>query len=761
MVLQRGPERVEEPLVKARSPFRRCSEGTTLREACAGMVDDLHERWDLPSVYLLVEGRLRCQASRGYFQVSDGFTSTAGVIGRVVSTGRAEVIHDVTLDPSFIAAIPGLRAEICIPVVVGGLVVGAVNLESKSALDPAAIQDAHAAATFLSQRVSELGGVPQPSLAERLARIAIGISSQTDSSQVVRRALDGARDLSGMSSAGLARLLPTGWEITSAVGPLAAVISGWDHDAIAVLGGWVWAGTSSYFPDGEHVPPGYEFLSGGIHALSIQPLVVASDVVGLLLTADTRAVAHDPALTSALELLAAQTAATLEMASTMQRLSHQAHHDSLTGLSNRRALVDALQSDLDSRARSAIVLMDLDGFKAVNDQYGHAAGDALLAAVGRKLTACARQEDLVCRLGGDEFAVLVRDVTSAEDAEAVAHRLVRAAASGGEGGRHAGVGASAGVRLVQGESPSSVLVDADAALYTAKEAGRGRTVLWEPRLRQDALDQDALVADLLQALRQDRLSLVFQPVVDLHTMAVVGLEALARWHHPVRGSVPPTTFVAAAERAGVVAELTRWALRTACQHARSWPAALTIGLNISAAQLDDEGVVRDVRSALVHAGMAPGRMVLEVTETVAMKDLPKAKQTLDQLSELGVALALDDFGTGYSSLTHAQSLPFDLLKIDRSFVAAAAAGDRAAVATISAVTALADQLQVDVVAEGVEDLGQLDDLVRLGCGLAQGYALARPLTAVQVEEALLLPGPWLLAQPRIPAPRRPRTAVPS
>lgn len=748
----------------ATSPaFLRCARGTSLREACTGMVDDLHERWDLPSVYLLVEGRLRCQASRGYFQVSDGFTPSTGVIGRVVSTGRAEVIHDVTADPAFIAAIPGLRAEVCVPVEVDGVVVGAVNLESTSVLTEAVIADAHAAAAFLGRRIGELGGLPQPSLAERLARIAVGISGQTDSGEVLSRAVTGARDLSGMSSAGIARLLPEGWEISIAVGPLADVMAQWDRSSIAVLGGWVWAGTSSYFPDGEDVPPGYEFLAGGIHSLSVQPLVVGGTVTGLLITADSRPVAHDPALTSAMELLAGQTAATLAMVSTMQRLSHQANHDSLTGLSNRRALVEALQADLATGAPSALVLMDLDGFKSVNDQYGHAAGDALLAAVGRRLTACARAGDLVCRLGGDEFAVLVRGTDDEEQALTVGRRFVRAAVTGGEGGWHAGVGASGGVRLLAGGTPSSVLVDADAALYAAKDAGRGRTVLWQSQLREDALEQDALVTALRQALADDELELVFQPIVDIRARAVVGVEALARWHHPVRGDVPPTVFVAAAERAGVVSELTRWALRTACRHARSWPSWLDVGLNISAAQLDDDRIVQDVQDALLRAGVAAHRIVLEVTETFAVQDLARAQETLRQLADLGVRLALDDFGTGYSSLTHAHALPFDVLKIDRSFVAAAATGDQGALATISAVAALAQRLAVDVVAEGVEDLAQLPELLSLGCDQAQGYALARPLRAEQVDQAVRRgeAGSWRVAAACVPAPRAPRTAVPS
>jgi diguanylate cyclase (GGDEF)-like protein len=724
-------------------------------------VDDLHERWDLPSVYLLVDGRLRCQASRGYFQVSDGFTPSTGVIGRVISSGVAEVIADVTAEPAFIAAIPGLRAEVCVPVRVAGEVVGAVNLESTSWLDDAALADAHAAAAFLGRRLGELGGLPETSLAERLARVAIGMASQTEAVQVQARAVAGARDLSGMSSAALAQLLPDGWRVTHAAGPLAAVMRRWDTDSLTILGSWVWAGTSSYFPDGEDVPPGYEFLSGGIHALSVQPLTVAGQVTGLLMTADTQPVAHDPALTAAMELLASQTAATLATVATLDHLAHQASHDSLTGLHNRRALVEALQVDLDTDAASALVLLDLDGFKAVNDRHGHAEGDALLAAVARRLQSCARAGDLVCRLGGDEFAVLLRDVASADEATAVAERFVAAATVATDGAWHPAVGASAGVRVVAGESPSSVLVDADVALYAAKESGRGRTVPWDPALRQEELDQGALVADLREALRQDALTLVYQPVVDIRTLQVRGLEALARWEHPTRGPVPPAVFVAAAERAGVVGELTRWVVRTACSAAGDWDPEVKIAVNISAAQLTDDQVVHDVREALRATGVPATRLVLEVTETSAVVDLACAKRTLQGLAALGVTLALDDFGTGYSSLTHAQSLPFDILKIDRSFVAASAAGDQQALATIAAVCALAARLHVDVVAEGVEDRSHLPELTTLGCGYAQGYDLARPLPPAQVAAAFAGGGPWFLAhRPAVPQ-CRPHADVPS
>jgi diguanylate cyclase (GGDEF)-like protein len=739
--------------------------GATLAEVCRGLVDHLHERWELPSIYLLVDGRLRCQASRGYFQVSDGFTPATGVIGRVVSTGRPQIIPDVTLEPAFIAAIPGLRAEVCVPVSIDGTVVGAVNLESRAELDDAALRDALDAADALGRRLEALGGLPQASLAERLAQVAGGLASQADAAAVCARAVEGARELSGMRSAALAQLLPEGWQVTCARGPLAGLMEAWDPASLAVLGGWVWAGTSSYFPDGEDVPAGYEFVGGGMRALSVQPLTVAGRVTGLLMTADTEPAVHDPALTAAMELLASQLAATLAMVATMDHLAHLATHDSLTGLHNRRALVEALEKDLRARTPSALVLLDLDGFKTVNDQHGHAEGDALLSAVARRLSSDARDGDLVCRLGGDEFAILLRDVPTAQEGVAIAERLVAAATRRPEGSRHPAVGASAGVRVLADGSASSLLVDVDAALYAAKASGRGRTVLWQPALRQDVLDQAALVADLRTALHRDELTLVYQPVVDIRTLQVRGLEALARWQHPRRGAVPPAVFVAAAERAGMVADLTRWVLKRTLEDSRSWDPGINIAVNVSAAQLTDDDVVHDVRQALLASAVPADRLVLEVTETSAVVDLERAKRTLNGLADLGVTLALDDFGTGYSSLTHAQALPFDILKIDRSFVAASAEGDRQALATIAAVCALAHRLGVDVVAEGVEQGGQLAELTGLGCGYAQGFGLARPMTAAQISRATAAIGPWLLVEPRtgrpLIRPRKKSVALPS
>ncbi len=747
--------------------FPRAAAGTTVREVCIGLVDDLHTRWPLPSVYLLLDGRLRCQATRGYFQVTDGVSPTRGVIGRCVTTRAPVVVEDVTADPFFIAAIPGLQAEVTMPVWCHGEVVGAVNLESKTTLDAAALDDAAAAAEFLGRLIEELGGVPEPSLAERLARIAVTLGGQTEAAQVQVRAVEAAQAVSGMQSAALACVGNDGeWTVEYATGPHASTFRGWSHDVLHLLSQWVWAGTSSYFPGGEDVPAGYEFLCGQIVALSIQPLVVGGRVAGILLTADSSRVAHDPTLTTAMELLAAQTATTLAMVRSLEDLAEQATRDPLTGLYNRRRLVEALEQESTAdRGDAALVLLDLDGFKAINDHHGHGVGDEVLCAVAGRLSRSARPADLVCRLGGDEFAILVRGVGSTGQAAVVADRFVDAVKGESADGARPTVGVSAGVRWIVGASASQLLVDADVALYAAKRAGRGKAVVWDAALRADELAEDALVADLRQALDQGALTLAYQPVADIRSGRVRGVEALARWHHPVRGPVPPSTFVPCAERAGLARDLTRWVLRTALTAATSWTGAddgedIKIALNISASQLADDGVVHDVRQALETCGLPAERVILEVTETAEVVDLARAKQTLDALVELGVALALDDFGTGFSSLSHVQALPFHILKVDRSFVAAAALGDRRAIATIAAVCALAARIGVDVVAEGVEDLAQLPELVGLGCNHVQGYALARPCPESEVALALSTQRDtgWILhrglAPTRLPGPRR-------
>lgn len=488
--------------------------------------------------------------------------------------------------------------------------------------------------------------------------------------------------------------------------------------------------------------------------------VVVACLVLMPATAGRNAVASGFALLmtlAATSVLAMGAAAALRAAEATQR--HDATHDLLTGLGNRRRLLEELQETVaappDPAGYScALVLLSLDGFTRVNDRYGYAAGDALLREISRLLAGVLRPEDLACRLGGDGFALVLHHLTDASSALAVAERAV-AVAAGASVPAAPGltVGASAGVRLLEdGLSASAALREADAALYAAKHARHSGPHLWTVGLRHDDLDQAELAEDLRAELRaaQDgparvgQLRLVYMPIVDVVTLRVTGMESLARWRHPTRGDVPPEEFVGCAERAGLIGELTRWVLAEALTQAASWSLGsgrrIQIGVNISALQLGDLRIVDDVRDALACTALRPASLVLEVTETAAVDDLSAARRTLTALADLGLALALDDFGTGYSSLTYVQALPFDVLKVDRSFVGAAAAGDRRAVATIAAVGALAAQLQVDVVAEGVEDPAQLLALRTLGCGYAQGFGLSRPLEARAVTAALTAAG---------------------
>ena len=734
------------PLV-ALSAFSRCAAGTDVRSVCAGLVDDLYGDGRLPSVYLLVDGRLRCQASRGYFQVSDGFGLTSGVAGQVVRTGETAFLPDVTLIPSFFAAVPGLKSEVCVAVRVDGRVVGIVNVESRSSLDESTVALVSSAAEFLGHRIKQVGGVGAPSLAEQVALIAVSVASQRGDGEVQALTARGALALTRAGGAAIALVDAHGtWSVSTAEGRLAGVLRSWTHPVLTFLSGWVAAGTSSYFPDGEEVPAGYEFLRGGVAALAIYPLIVAGHVTGMLLTVDSHPGVHGPSLSAAMELLATQAAATLAIIASLGRLEDQARHDQLTGLLNRRALMEQVQSasdDSDAAAGeiSGLVLLDLDGFKAVNDSFGHAAGDQLLREVAARLTSCTREADLVARLGGDEFAVLIRHPSTATEVMAAAERMVQAILGLAADGRNVRTGVSAGVRVADRVSSRTLLADADLALYAAKRAGGGRAVLWQPALNTAEQAQDELFQELVVALAADALTVLYEPVFDIVDLRVQGLEALARWQHPERGDVPTAILVSCAERGGIVRTLTQWVLARALRDAASWPqaadgSALDVGINISGAQLADNMIVDDVRSALAASGVTASRVVLEVTETSQVIDLGQAQRTLTALSALGVRLALDGFGTGHSSLTHVNALPFDILKIDRAFIAAASTGERRALATIAAVGALATRLDVDVVAEGVEDRALLPELADLGCRYAQGFALARPLTSHEVSAAL-------------------------
>ena len=423
---------------------------------------------------------------------------------------------------------------------------------------------------------------------------------------------------------------------------------------------------------------------------------------------------------------------TAEIASE-RRLRRLAHFDSLTGLANRITLHEAIDQVLRGSG-GALMMIDLDRFKAINDTLGHSTGDALLVAVAQRLQQLVRPGDMVARLGGDEFAVLVRSPVEAATALALAQRLVDAfAAPCPVQGRLLGVGLSIGVVLAPAHARGidELVGNADLALYAAKEAGGQRAQLYAPPLGESKRRRSTIEQALQDARDGHGLRLVWQPQVDLRDGRVVAAEALLRWRHPVLGEVGPAEFVAIAEQTGCIVEIGQWVLRQACHLAVQTLPALRIAVNVSPAQLRDPGFVHVVQSALHDSGLEPQRLEIELTENLFLEDA-QAAERLRPLQALGVRIALDDFGTGYSSLAYLRRFPFDTLKIDRSFVRELAdKGDVKAI--VGAMIDLAHRLGIRTVAEGVETESQWRLLAALGCQEVQGYLVARPQPAHELR----------------------------
>jgi diguanylate cyclase (GGDEF)-like protein len=426
------------------------------------------------------------------------------------------------------------------------------------------------------------------------------------------------------------------------------------------------------------------------------------------------------------------------------QLVHQANHDPLTSLANRVLFVERTEQAMTAGRAVAVMFVDLDDFKTINDELGHAAGDQLLTAVARRLEGTLRTGDLAARLGGDEFAILVVSRPGATDEQALAERVLDAlSAPFSVLGQQLLVRASVGV-AVGGPTTSSVsdlLRKADVAMYVAKHGGKGRAAAFEPSMDAELQDRLRLETDLQRALAQDELEVVYQPVVDLTTGAVVALEALARWDHPQRGLIGPEVFVPVAERCGLVADVGRSVLDAACTRVAALadgaggPVALAV--NVAGRELVEPGFVEGVLGALGRLAVDPARLIVEVTEETLL-DAGGEGSALRRLRDAGVRVAVDDFGTGYSSLSDLRALPLDQLKVDRSFVAGLGARDHDRTVT-SAIVGLATTLGLDVVAEGVENADQIDELVRLGCTLGQGHHLSPPLDAEQLDAVIRAP----------------------
>jgi diguanylate cyclase (GGDEF)-like protein/PAS domain S-box-containing protein len=414
-----------------------------------------------------------------------------------------------------------------------------------------------------------------------------------------------------------------------------------------------------------------------------------------------------------------------------EQLRHQAFHDPLTGLANRALFTDRVEHALVLRGGVAVVFLDLDDFKAVNDSLGHLAGDALLQAVALRLTGALRPGDTIARLGGDEFAVLFEEAGAAVSAADVAERVIAALQEAFDlDGREVFVTASIGIGV--GEDAEELLRSADVAMYRAKASGKAQYVVYAPKMDDDLVGRLELVADLRRACIEDEFVLHYQPIVELESRRVVAVEALVRWQHPTRGLLQPADFVGLAEETGQIVDIGRWVLQEACRQAASWRPQLgcdlSVSVNVSARQIRQSGLVDDVQAALAASGLAPDALTVEITESALVRRREEMTAILESVTCTGVRLALDDFGTGYSSLSLLRDLPVRTVKIDRSFVHTIDAGP-AQRAFVQAIVDLAEALQLTVVAEGIERPIQAAALLRIGCVLGQGFHFARPLPA--------------------------------
>jgi diguanylate cyclase (GGDEF)-like protein len=485
----------------------------------------------------------------------------------------------------------------------------------------------------------------------------------------------------------------------------------------------------------------------GNRVSAMLPLVAKREAIGLVELTSAEYVHFDERRLGLAQTMANEAAMALENARLYERVRHQAFHDPLTRLANRSLFRDRLDHALARSTRGlrsvSVLFVDLDDFKTVNDSHGHTVGDALLVAAGERLSSVVRPGDTVARLGGDEFAVLLEDVEDAREAVAPAERILAAFSVPFQvGGNELFIGGSIGVAVgAAGEKTADELLrNADFAMYQAKSMGKGRYALFEPRMRDAAVERVELATLLRGAVDRDELVLHYQPIIELRSGVVRGLEALLRWQQPERGMLMPGNFIDIAEETGLIVPIGRWVLREACRQARIWQERfasdppLSISVNISARQFSDPRLVSDVAAAVRDSGIPPSSLVLEITESLLVKETDGTIAKLRAIRAMGVRLAIDDFGTGYSSLSYLQRFPLDVLKIDRAFVDGVGGAEGSAL--VRSIVDIGRSLHLATVAEGIERAEQPAQLLALECDMGQGFLMNRPQDARAIDAFL-------------------------
>jgi diguanylate cyclase (GGDEF)-like protein/PAS domain S-box-containing protein len=426
-----------------------------------------------------------------------------------------------------------------------------------------------------------------------------------------------------------------------------------------------------------------------------------------------------------------------------EQITHQAFHDSLTGLPNRALFNERLKRTVDRCKRRnqkvAVLFLDLDNFKVVNDSLGHEEGDRLLIELAEMLKGCIRPDDTVARLGGDEFTVLLEDIGDIDEAKGVADRIItRLRKPIRLSGRDFVATCSIGLALLDDEHDSdNLLRDADTAMYQAKTSGKAGYAIFDRTMSVKAVERLELEGDLRKAMETNQLHLVYQPIFGIRSQEVSGLEALLRWEHPTHGLIPPLKFIPIAEETGLIVPLGLWVLETAAEQAQGWiqskrcDPGFTLNVNVSARQLQEIDFVENVKSILERTGLNPGALKLEITESMLIDNVDSIVERLNQLKDLGIHIAIDDFGTGYCSMSYLSTLPIDTLKIDRAFISRLGA-DPEGEAIVQAILSMAKALGLMVTSEGIETADQLDHLETLGCQEGQGFLFSKPMDADRV-----------------------------